>query len=126
MNLEIMISAIGLLGIGGITGAYAQTYFQYQKSLNREQFEFKFTRYKALILLLLARTDDKQFKNLLHNRPDIRTSDDLDAELEAELINSHLYSNKYTIKSLEKFIHNPNKETLLFAAQAMRQDLFGK
>lgn len=96
--------------------------------MSQKQHEFKFTRYKCIVLLMQARVhwdDDTKSKLRIH-RPDLQDLQDLDKELRTEVSNALLFASKEVIKALSKFSKNPAQEEFVEATSAMRKDLWGR
>lgn len=64
-----------------------------------------------------------QFDKLIAKRFDIRSIEDLEKEIDAEIYNAYLFTSKKTLDSLKEFRVNPNKEIFEKAINFMRSDL---
>ena len=62
---------------------------------------------------------------LLLKRPELKTKELLENELEAELINMYLYASDEVIFRLEMFLNESLEPTLNSLAIGMRKDLYG-
>jgi hypothetical protein len=84
-------------------------------------------RYKAIIMLMWARLDQKNGLKLLKlHRPDIPDTESLVQELKTELYNAMLYAQDDVLKCLRIFIESPDHQSYFNVALAMRHDLYGK
>ena len=127
MNFENIISILGLLGIGGILGNYFRILWERKNTTQLQKQEFKETRYKCIILLLLSYLDFDKNKPMLqqHGREYIKTKDDLKDELVTEWNNMILFSSEEVLLKMHEFIHKPSQDCFKKVALAMRKDLWG-
>jgi len=116
---------IGLLGIGGITGAFFTYFWQKRKEIELKVNELKQKRYSCILILMYTYINKKEFKNLNLRRPEIRTFEDLKNELKTEWVNSWMFADDKIITSLKDFIDNPNEKTFADTVLYMRKDLWG-
>lgn len=123
---ELIVSALGLVGLGGLLSTFA-SYFIGQRRVKFEaQQSFKETRYKTIILLCYAYVNyDREGLVLTINRPDIQTKERLEMDLGAEWINMALFASDNVIRCMKQLLHDKNQETFRALLMAMRQDLFG-
>jgi len=126
MTIESAIAAISLLGIGGLLGNFFRILWERKNSALLQKQEFKETRYKCIIMLMLGALDFEKSKAVLnqHGR-NFRTLDDLLDELEAEWHNMILFASDDVLVGTHGFISNPTHETYRKASLAMRKDLWG-
>jgi hypothetical protein len=126
MTIENAISAIGLLGVGGIVGTYFRMLWERRKTALLHQQEFKETRYKCAILLMYAALDFEGEIPLLRQHG--RNFDSLAAlmdEVRMEWSNMILFASEDVLVAVHAFIQKPSILTFRKAAIAMREDLWG-
>ncbi len=127
MTIENVLSVLSLLGVGGLLGAYSQALWERKNTILLQKQEFKETRYKCIILLLLARLDFEKEKKKLHRhgRGNLKNISDLNEELTAEYYNMILYASEEVLTSMSHFLDNPNKKEFQKVTIEMRNDLWG-
>lgn len=126
-EIKLLISLGTAAGFGGVIGSYFQMKFGRQAKQSDHQHELKQKRYLCILMLMLAKIDDeKSLGKLTQFRPDLRSIEDLDNELQTELLNAVVYSSDSVLKNLSSFISTPNKESFYEVASAIRTDLWGK
>lgn len=126
MTIEQVLTAIGLVGIGGLLQSFTNYLIATRKSKQDSKHILKETRYKAIILLCYALTHyDREKTTLVINRPDINSIDRLKNEIQAEFINMSLYGSDKVVLQMKQFILQQNSQTLNDLAIAMRKDLYG-
>lgn len=126
MTSEQIISAIGLVGIGGLLKTGFDFLIANKKLKSESKQDFKEKRYKAIILMCYALVYyEKEGTTLTINRPDINSIDRLKNELSAEFINMSLYASDDVIREMRKFIDQQNEIALNNIAMSMRKDLYG-
>ncbi|MFW0739948.1 hypothetical protein [Flavobacterium sp. T12S277] len=126
MTADQILSAIGLVGFGGILKVFFDFLVATRKAKQDAKQTMKETRYKAIILLCYALVNyEKEKTTLVINRPDINSFERLKNELYAEFINMSLFASDKVLIELKRFIHSQNSERLNDLVLAMRKDLFG-
>lgn len=127
MNIENVSTILGLLGLGGLLGTYFRILWERKNSALLQKQEFKETRYKCIIILMMSYLDFEKSKSMLHKhgRPEINTLDDLKDELKTEWNNMILFSSDEVLTIMHKFIENPSQGSFQKTAIAMRKDLWG-
>jgi len=125
LEMENLIKAIGLLGIGGLISSYFTLLWQRKNEDTKARQEYKETRYKCIVLLMKALIEFDKYKDMLikHGYV-ISNKEDLIDLLKDEQLSAVLYASKNFIKSLGSFINNPNKNSLVDAVIEMRKDLW--
>ena len=127
MTPQILVSILGAFGIGGLVGAFFKSRFELWKEIRTEERELKLTRYKCIMILLLAKLDPQNgICHLTSRRSDIKTEQDLDKEIETEFLNGLLYAGDDVIIAISNFIRKPNRQTCAHVGFLMRKDLWGK
>ena len=124
--VQIIFSALTLLGIGGIVGAYITFLLDKKKEMEFKQLENKEKRYKSCLLYMDVFFEPKNIKYLSSRQPDIDNAQDVIEYLKAEYHEMLLYASKEVIVSVKAFINNPNRENFLKTVLSMRQDLWIK
>ena len=126
MTTEQILTAIGLVGFGGLLKSLFDFLIASRKAKHDSKHALKETRYKAIILLCYALVNyDKEKTMLLINRPDINSIDRLRNEIHAEFINMSLFGSDNVILEMKQFLLKQNSQTLNDLALAMRKDLYG-
>ena len=118
--IEIILSLLGLVGIGGII-TNAQTK---RKELAFKALESKERRYKSCLLYMDVYFNPKNIKYLSSRQSDIHSSSDVIEYLRAEYHEMILYASKSVVLSVKAFIEQPSRTNFLAAVLAMRQDLW--
>ena len=126
MTTEEVISIIGLIGFGGILKSGFDFLISNKKSKNDAKQSFKEIRYKAIILLCYSLVfHEKEKHNLLKNRPELNSIENLRNEIYTEFINMSLFASDKVIIKMKEFIKDSNLQNLSHLAIAMRKDLYG-
>lgn len=124
--LQIILSVLALLGIGGIAGGYIAYILDKKKEREFKVLEQKEKRYKSCLLYMDAFFEPKNIKYLSSRHPDINSAQDIIEYLKMEFHEMILYASKDVIYSVKLFIENPSYEDFLKAILTMRQDLSAK
>ena len=124
--LQFVLSALTLLGIGGIIGGYVTYLLNKKKELEFKQLEQKERRYKPCLLYMDVFFEPKNIKYLSSRQPDIHNAQDVIEYLKAEYHEMMLYASKEVIFSVRAFIENPTRENFLKSILSMRKDLWIK
>jgi hypothetical protein len=126
MTADQILTAIGLIGIGGLIKSLIDFLIASRKTKEDSKHGFKETRYKTIILLCYALVNYEREKTMLViNRPDINSIDRLRNELHAEFINSSLFASDNVILKMKSFITLQNGQALNDLILTMRKDLYG-
>jgi hypothetical protein len=123
-NLALVLSSLGL---GGVIGVFAKSFFDKKYHRFAQVFEFKQSRYKALsILMWVAMNPTKyELEQLKRHRPDIQNFKNLDRELEMEYHNAMLFASDQVLSAMRSFIDSKSTRNWSSVAKAMRKDLYG-
>src|SRR3989344_6326972 len=124
--IQTIISALTLLGLGGILGGYITYLLDKKKEREFKVLEQKEKRYKSCLLYMDAYFEPKNIKFLSSRQPDIDDAQDVIEYLKMEFYEMMLYASKDVILSVKSFIENPVRENFLKTILAMRQDLSNK
>ena len=132
MTLDSLISFLGLLGIGGVLGAYIKHLLDKRKELDFKLNELNEDKFRSILVFMsiLLRpenrkhfiVDDKYINDL--REEDLKKHCKL--KLEEYYYHSMLYASDDVITSLKIFIQNPNRENYVKSVKAMRVDLWNK
>ncbi|MBN2183351.1 MAG: hypothetical protein JW715_15685 [Sedimentisphaerales bacterium] len=127
MNFENIFSVLAPLFIGGFIVHYIHVLWERKSSQLKKKQEFKETRYKCIIMLMLSLLDFEKNKQMLHlhGREYINKKEDLIYDLKLELSNMILFASEEVIIKMKDFIQNPSQESFYKVAIGMRQDLWG-
>ncbi|MFH1189664.1 MAG: hypothetical protein V1682_03125 [Candidatus Omnitrophota bacterium] len=124
--IQIIFSALTLLGVGTIVGGYITFLLDKKKEREFKVLEQKEKRYKSCLLYMDAFFEPKNIKYLSSRQPDIETAQDIIEYLKMEYHEMVLYASKATILSVKLFIENPTYVNFLKTILTMRQDLTTK
>jgi hypothetical protein len=126
VTFQNVLAVLGLMGIGGLLTAYFNILWQRQSAAESQRQEFKFTRYKCILLLMYACLDfEKERVKLAEHGRKFATISDLLDELTVEWHNMILYSSDEAIRTTQAFIAEQNQGNFYKAVLAMRRDLWG-
>jgi len=114
------------LGIGSLLGVFAKAFLDKQQHKFSKIFEYKEVRYKAIMILMwVALNPSKyEFQMLSKHRPDIKSIEDLDSELNLEYHNAMLFASDAALNALNIFIKQKNIENWKITIRAMKKDLY--
>ena len=121
--IQIIISVLTLLGLGGIVGGYITYLLDKKKEREFKVLEQKEKRYKSCLLYMDAFFEPKNIKYLSSRQPDIDNAQDVIEYLKMEYHEMMLYASKEVILSVKAFIENPTHKKFLRTILTMRQDL---
>ena len=121
--IQTIISALTLLGVGGIVGGYITYLLDKKKEREFKILEQKEKRYKSCLLYMDAFFEPKNIKYLSSRQPDIDNAQDVIEYLKMEYHEMMLYASKEVILSVKAFIENPTHEKFLRTILTMRQDM---
>jgi len=121
--IQTILSALTLLGLGGILGGYITYLLDKKKEREFKILEQKEKRYKSCLLYMDAFFEPKNIKYLSSRQPDIDNAQDVIEYLKMEYHEMMLYASKEVILSVKAFIENPTHGKFLRTILTMRQDL---
>jgi len=124
--IQTILSALTLLGVGGILGGYITYLLDKKKEREFKVLEQKEKRYKSCLLYMDAYFEPKNIKYLSSHQPDIDNAQDVIEYLKMEFYEMMLYASKDVILSVKSFIENPVRKNFLKTILSMRQDLSNK
>ena len=124
--IQIVLSALTLLGVGGIVGGYVAYLLDKKKEREFRVLELKEKRYKSCLLYMDAFFEPKNIKYLSSRQPDIDNANDIIQYLKMEYHEMMLYASKNVIMSVKVFISDPTYKNFIETIICMRQDLRAK
>ncbi|MFY7666891.1 hypothetical protein [Flavobacterium sp.] len=120
--VEIIIKALGLMSIGGVINYF---FVESKKRKDQSRHEIKEVRYMAILLLSYSLVNyEKEKDKLKRQKPEITSKEELIDEIKLEWFNMTLYASDLVIKTMKKFIENPNEEALNKLVFVMRKSLY--
>ncbi|HEX5036179.1 MAG TPA: hypothetical protein VFX30_03375 [bacterium] len=125
-SVQITLSILTLLGIGGVIGGYITYLLDKKKEREFKVLEQKEKRYKSCLLYMDAFFEPKNIKYLSSRHPDINSEKDVIEYLKMEYHEMALYASRTVIFSVKTFIENPIRDNFLKTIVTMRQDLSSK
>jgi hypothetical protein len=123
---QILISALTLLGVGGLVGGYITYLLDRKKTREFQVLEQKRNRYKSCLLYMDAFFEPRNIKYLSSRHADINQASDVIEYLKMEFFEMTLYASKEVITAVKTFIEKPVRENFLKTILVMRQDLSAK
>src|SRR6266545_802311 len=91
--LATVVSLVTAAGFGGVLGAYFQAQFQQRSKLGELEHDLKQKRYLCILILMLTKlTPEAGLGKIRSIRPDLRSLDDVENELKAELLNAVVFA----------------------------------
>lgn len=124
--MQLIVSALTLLGIGGVIGGYFSYVFAKRKELQFKILELKEKRYRSCILFMDAYFRPENTKYLSSRHPDISGASDVAAYLTMEYQEMLIYAPKRVVQSVKEFIDSPSDDLYLHSILQMRSDLSTK
>ncbi len=126
MTTQEIISAIGLIGLGGLLKGLLDFFIADKKRKSETKHQFKETRYKAIILLCYTYANfEREGTTIIVQRPDIDSKERLFNELNAEWINMTLYASDKVLLSMKNFLESGKESEFNELIISMRKDLYG-
>jgi hypothetical protein len=126
-TFQIIISVLGLFGIGGVIGAYIQHLFDKQKQIGLEIRKIKEERYRSTLVHMRLVLNPEKFNQFIFEKEESRstTKEHENEKVIEYYYNSLLYATDEVLVHLREFIRDPNEKTFAETAIAMRNDLWG-
>jgi hypothetical protein len=125
--LELIITALGSAGLGGVVAAWFQSHFEKKKDVEEALREEKRKRYGAIIIQMLTVLDPHEgLQKTQRHRPDLTSVEDFKKEVRTEILNSIAFASDDVIKYLAGFMRELNYESFIQTIKSMRKDLWGK
>lgn len=124
---ELIITALGSAGLGGVVAAWFQSHFEKKKDIEEALREEKRKRYGAIIIQMLTVLDPQEgLQKTQRHRPDLTSIEDFKKEVRTEILNSIAFASDEVIKSLANFMRQVNYESFIETIKSMRKDLWSK
>lgn len=125
-NLWLILSLVGALGIGGLIGSIVQSHLQKRAEVKRLEHDLKQKRYLCILILMLTKLNpDIGLRKVHAIRPDLKSTGDVEHELQTELLNGVIYASNRVLDTLAGFLKDPSQVSYVHVANAMRRDLWG-
>jgi hypothetical protein len=126
-TFQVIISVLGLFGIGGVIGAYIQHLFDKQKQIGVEIRKIKEERYRSTLVHMRLMLNPERINQFIFEKNEIQsTTKECENEKVIEYYyNSLLYATDEVLICLKEFIRDPNENAFSETAIAMRNDLWG-
>lgn len=126
LTVENVLSAVGLIGIGGTLGTFFRILWERKSSAQQQKQDFKDARYKCIIMLMYTLLDfEKRNLGLVKFGRNFKSKDELINEIKAEWHNAILFASDEVLEDLNVFIKNPSAKSFKKSALSMRKDLWG-
>lgn len=125
-ELELILSVLSVIGIGGIASAFFTYIWKKRKERQLKENELKERRYLCTLLLMYTFVRPKELDNLKQIIPAIKNQNDLKRELQVEWVNSWIFASDNTITAFKKFLDAPSEETFAKTVLAMKKELWNK
>jgi hypothetical protein len=124
--IETVTLALSALGIGGLLGVIAKSFFDKQHHKFSKVFEYKEARYKAIMILMWIAMNPSEYElaQLSKHRPDIKSAKELDRELSLEYHNAMLFAPDEVLETLKIFMEKKDLASWKKIARAMKKDLY--
>jgi len=133
MNIQTIISIVGLLGFGGLIGAYFTTIFEKRKVYEIKNHEIKENRYRSTLVWMRILLNPDNINQFELNDPYVPRTKDITtvkkyafAKLKEFYYNSLLYASDDVLQKIKLFCDAPNETNYFQTALEMRKDLWGK
>lgn len=126
-SLQIILSLLTAIGLGGVFGAYFQSKFQQKMELENEEHKWKRKRYASIIIQMLTvlRFEKHGIRFVKEHRPELNSKEDYLEEIKSEFLYGIVMMNDDVINSLADFLKKQNYQSYTKAVIAMRKDLWG-
>ncbi len=122
-NITLILSA---LGIGSLLGVFVKSFLDKQQHKFSKVFEYKETRYKAIMILMWVSMNPSEYElsKLAKHRPDIKSLEELDKELNLEYHNTMLFASDEVLESFHVFLQQKDIVSWETTVRAMKKDLY--
>lgn len=125
-----MINSLALilsgLGVGGLLGAYGKALLDKQQLKFSKLFDYKEARYKALTIMMWVAMNPTEYELVMlrKHRPEIKSTEDLERELQLEYHNSMIFASDGVIDALAAFLADKTPANWKTVTRAMKRDLY--
>ncbi|WP_019178019.1 hypothetical protein [Methanomassiliicoccus luminyensis] len=126
MNLDLILSILSIVGIGGIVGAFFTYVWEKKKQIQIKENEIKEARYRCTLLLMYAYINPSELSNLKLIRPEIKDLTDLKKELQTEWVGSWIFAGDDTLQAFKEFLEEPNENNFAKTVLSMGKELWNK
>lgn len=133
MAIPTTIEVLGLLGVGGIIGAYFKSLWDKKKEIDLQSQNIKELRYRSTLIFMRCFLKPKSLQQFDIDDPEIRKlkrEEEIKKHCRSKLIefyyNSVLYAPDKVLSNIKCFIENPSEVNFMKTANSMRKDLWGK
>ncbi len=133
MNVQTILSFLGLLGIGGIIGSYLQHFWNQKRETELRIQSLNENKYRSTLVFMrciLKPENVNQFHiedskiQKLKNKEEIKKY--AMNKLTEFYYNSILYASDDVLRKLKQFMNQPSESNFMETAIAMRKDLWKK
>jgi hypothetical protein len=131
MEIQDLVSIIGLLGIGGIIGAYIQTLLNKQTQIELEIRQLNESKYRTILVWMRcilnpenAHLFEFEGNSFPGTRPTIEIKELAVKKLNEYYYNTFLYASDDVLFNLKNFILSPDEKKFTETAVAMRKELW--
>lgn len=136
MDLEIALSVLGLLGIGGIIGSYFQHVFNQRHETELKIQEINEQRYRSTLVWMRCLLSPKSIAHFQFENPvqmnqilsSFKNESDVKSYARSKIIeyyyNGVLYAPDKVVLKIKSFIQKPSEIAYTEVAIAMREDLW--
>lgn len=137
MDIQTILSILGLLGVGGIIGSYIQYALNQKGDITKEVRSLNEDKYRSVLVFMRCILDPSVINQFgFSNKDEInlnRIKDDTGkiityakSKLKEYYYHSFLYASDNVINEIENFIKDPSENNFIKVANAMRKDLWNK
>lgn len=121
MDYSSLVSAL----IGGGVVAFIKYFLDGKKEANFNLNKIAEDRYRSLLVFMVCAIDIKKKKYFTINEQIVQqSSEDYLKQIKEYYYHSLLYAPDDVLVKLKKFIQEPNRESYIIVAKAMRKDLW--
>src|SRR3989338_403557 len=131
MNIETILSVLGLLGIGGITGSYLQHLWNQKRETESKIQNINERSYRSTLVFMrcfLKPENLSQFTIEDTNMTKLKNTKEIREYAKAKLMEFYyvgvLYAPDDVLIKIRQFIKNPSETNFVKTAIAMRRDLW--
>ncbi|MFA5293473.1 MAG: hypothetical protein WC496_10620 [Phycisphaerae bacterium] len=133
MNIQTIISIVGLLGIGSLIGTYFTAIFEKRKVYDIKNHEIKENRYRSTLVWMRILLNPENINQFELNDPYVPRTKDIEtikkytfAKLKEFYYNSLLYASDGVLQKIRLFCDTPNETNYFQTALEMRKNLWDK
>ncbi|MDP3765935.1 MAG: hypothetical protein Q8R04_05465 [Nanoarchaeota archaeon] len=133
MNIETIISVLGLLGIGGIIGSYLQHLWNQKRETESKIQNINEKGYRSTLIFMrcvLKPENLNQFHIEDQNMTKLKSREEIREYAKAKLMEFYyadvLYAPDDVLIKIRQFMKNPSEINFVKTAIAMRKDLWKK